>query len=527
MSDNFNDQFNEWMNSEAEKKTKSDDGNIIVNEAYDDTDDNTDEEDGMVEQVSSDLFGLFEAGEANDTNVTNTTNEIDITDEKQDEKDNDPDNDEDIEERIKKTSFVKLRDGKKVPRLKKNMVLAMIVGGIFAFLFVINIFLQKSDEKKQYFEEYGNYVSTGNDFQIDDIMRKSRFTDDDDIESIESAEFYLRTPPSYEPVIANKAIPSSTGPVQQGYNPAGTNYSDSEQMAIKAQIGKEGGYGFAPIPASYSYQDQTDYFNYRMEGQIPSRDEYTRQRIDELAKLTQINGNDGQINADRVNNGQYSEAGKYSQVNTQAGSGLVYFDDNCLFPGTIIHAILVSRIDTDYPGPIHARVTENVYDSMTGKKLLIPQGSILQGSYSSSSVGVSKVQIAWESMVVNYAGIAYQVSLGGMAGVDKRGRSGISGMLDDHYFEWLKAAGIVTLFTMLNSEIAYQTAGQTNQQLRELMDINQGIVGSIGNRLMERAMNIQPTVRVANGTSVSVSVNTPLTLRAFPAIQAEEKYIRR
>jgi type IV secretion system protein VirB10 len=164
---------------------------------------------------------------------------------------------------------------------------------------------------------------------------------------------------------------------------------------------------------------------------------------------------------------------------------------------------------------------------MTGRNLLIPQGTILQGNYSSSSVGVSKVQIAWESMVVNYGGIAYQVSLGGMAGVDKRGRVGISGWLDDHYFEWLKAAGIVTLFTMLNSEITYQTKEQPNEQLRELMDINQGIVGSLGDRIMERALNIQPTVRVANGKPVSVLVNTPLTLRKFPAIQAEEKYIRR
>jgi type IV secretion system protein VirB10 len=206
---------------------------------------------------------------------------------------------------------------------------------------------------------------------------------------------------------------------------------------------------------------------------------------------------------------------------------LQYLDDECLFPGTIIHAILVSRIDTDYPGPIHARVTENVYDSMTGKHLLIPQGTILQGNYSSSSIGVSKVQIAWESMVVNYNGVAYQVSLGGMAGVDKRGRAGIAGTLDDHYFEWLKAAGIISLFTALNSEITYQTQGQFSPQIRELMDINQGMINRIGDRLIERALDIQPTVRVRNGTAVSVSVNTVVNLRPFPAIRAEEKWIRK
>jgi type IV secretion system protein VirB10 len=130
-------------------------------------------------------------------------------------------------------------------------------------------------------------------------------------------------------------------------------------------------------------------------------------------------------------------------------------------------------------------------------------------------------------MVVNYDGVAYQTALGGMAGVDKRGRAGIAGTLDDHYFEWLKAAGVISLFTMLNSEIAYQTQGQTSAQMRELMDINQGVVNRIGDRLIERALDIQPTVRVRNGTAVSVSVNTVVNLRPFPAIRAEEKWIRK
>jgi type IV secretion system protein VirB10 len=244
--------------------------------------------------------------------------------------------------------------------------------------------------------------------------------------------------------------------------------------------------------------------------------------MDEITRLTQASG--GVPGRD---NTRYSEAGKYNPHNSPQRLEAAYLNDDCLFPGTIIHAVLISRIDTDYPGPIHARVTENVYDSMTGKNLLIPQGTVLQGNYSSSSIGVSKVQIAWESMVINYGGTAYQVSLGGMAGVDKRGRAGIAGTLDDHYFEWLKAAGAISFFTLLNSEIMYQTNGQSNPQIRELMDINQGIVNRIGDRLIERALDIQPTVRVANGTAVSVSVNTAVHLKPFPAIPAEEKWIRK
>jgi type IV secretion system protein VirB10 len=234
----------------------------------------------------------------------------------------------------------------------------------------------------------------------------------------------------------------------------------------------------------------------------------------------------GAQGVDTVNNGRFTQAGNYNPDN-QRGDGFTFLGDDVLFPGTIIHAVLVSRIDTDYPGPIHARVTENVYDSKTGRNLLIPQGSILQGNYSSSSIGVAKVQIAWNDLIVNYDNVAYQVSLGGMAGVDRRGRAGIAGTIDDHYFEWLKAAGIMSIFTTINNEITYSTRSQTNATTRELIDQNQAILNQVGNRLMERAFDIQPTVRVRNGKEVSVSVNTVVRLRPFEAIKAEARYVRR
>jgi len=58
------------------------------------------------------------------------------------------------------------------------------------------------------------------------------------------------------------------------------------------------------------------------------------------------------------------------------------------------------------------------------------------------------------------------------------------------------------------------------------MDVNQGIVNQLGNRIMDRALNIQPSVKVPNGKAVSVSVNVPLSLRPFKAFKAEQKWIR-
>jgi len=424
----------------------------------------------------------------------------------------------------KKISFAELRQKRKVPRLKKSMVLAMITGGVFAFLIIINLFLSKKEEQKKYFDEQRNNVAVGSDFSLGDLEKKVRQAEFERAGVLENDNFYFKTPPPYTPLPPEKTVPAPSGRNNPPSPKGSLNYSDSDLLAIKAQIGKEGGYGPELRSASYNPiepmpPDTAGYY-------FQTRDEYTRQRIDDIAKLTQMTTNGNASNSANSDT-RYSDAGRYNPNNDLRGANATYLNDDCLFPGTIIHAILVSRIDTDYPGPIHARVTENIYDSMSGKNLLIPQGTILQGNYSSSSIGVSKVQIAWESMVVNYRGVGYQVSLGGMAGVDKRGRAGIAGTLDDHYFEWLKAAGIISLFTMLNSEISYQTRGQTSPQIRELMDINQGIVNQFGDKLIERTLDIQPTVRVANGTAVSVSVNTIVNLRPFPAIKAEEKWVRK
>jgi len=459
MAENYNDKFEEWKNS------------------------------GKIEQVPKDTFAVMEA---------------------QTQAQDKPDNG------TKKASFAELRQGRKVPRLKKSMVLTIMTGGVFVFLMLVNLIVQKQkNEEKKYFDEQKNAVAVGSEFSLGDLEKRARHSEIEQVEVISSDEHYFKSPPAYAPIPAERAAPQSSG----GYpRPAASGgYSESDLLAVKARIGKDGGYGIA-WNASYTPQGS----HTPQEGityPIPTREDYTRQRVDDITRLVQMTNNESDT--------RYTDAGKYNPNNPPRGTDAALLNDACLFPGAIIHAILVSRIDTDYPGPIHARVIENVYDSKTGKNLLIPQGTILQGNYSSSSIGVSKTQIAWESMVVNYQGVAYQISLGGMAGVDKRGRSGIAGTLDDHYFEWLKAAGIVSLFTILNSEISYQTRNQSNAQIRELMDINQGIVNQLGNKLIERALDIQPTVRVANGTAVSVSVNTVVNLRPFPAIRAEERWVRK
>jgi len=254
-----------------------------------------------------------------------------------------------------------------------------------------------------------------------------------------------------------------------------------------------------------------------------SQDEYTAKA---LQNIKQLSGNTQGQDIDRLNNGRFTDNGAYNKNNADGGN-IKMLPKNTLFVGTIISASLISEINTDYPANITARVTQNVYDSETGKILLIPQGSILQGDYSSSAIGIAKVQIAWTSLTVSRNGISYMVSLGGMAGVDKRGRAGIKGTLDDHLFEYFKAAGIMSMFTVINSVMTTYNKTQKKQVLNDVVNDSNSIVEKIGDKLVSRALDIQPTVSVPNGERVNVMVNTPLTLIPFDSFTPKERYVRK
>ena len=201
--------------------------------------------------------------------------------------------------------------------------------------------------------------------------------------------------------------------------------------------------------------------------------------------------------------------------------------ENSIYPGTIIHAVMVSGINTDYPGAITARVLNNVYDSKTGKNLLIPSGTILRGSYSSASIGISRTQIAWTEMIINRDGLDYLITLGSMAGVDRKGYSGIKGTLNDHYFSYIRAMGLSSLFTVLNQNVYKYSNAQKSAAKRELIAENQDLVNGLTDKLLDRALEIEPTITISPGTLVSVDVDKIITLVPFNQDVPKQRYTRK
>src|SRR6202012_2272032 len=111
--------------------------------------------------------------------------------------------------------------------------------------------------------------------------------------------------------------------------------------------------------------------------------------------------------------------------------------------GTVIPAALITGVRSDLPGQITAQVTENVYDSPTGRARLIPQGARLVGAYDSQvAFGQSRVLLVWTRLIMPNG---RSIVLGRPQGTDQGGYSGREDEVDNHWLELAKAAMLSTV----------------------------------------------------------------------------------
>jgi type IV secretion system protein VirB10 len=166
-----------------------------------------------------------------------------------------------------------------------------------------------------------------------------------------------------------------------------------------------------------------------------------------------------------------------------------------------------------------------VYDSKTGKSLLIPQGTILIASYNSSvSFAQSRVQIVWNTLI---RPDGFSVDLGGMNAVDGEGYSGVKGRYSENLFQYAKAMGIVSLFSILNGQVSQTLDAANNTRYQDMIAANQNVVNQLGARIIDKALDIQPTITVKNGAAINVMLNKHLQLPPVDDYEVTAKYVRR
>ena len=184
-----------------------------------------------------------------------------------------------------------------------------------------------------------------------------------------------------------------------------------------------------------------------------------------------------------------------------------------LSEGTLIHAILLSEINTDLPGPILARVSHNIWDSRTGQTLLIPQNSKLIGEYNSSvGHGQTRAQIMWTRIIYPNQ---QSVDLGSMIGADKKGTSGAPGIVDNHYDKVVLA---LLLSTTLNASVR-MTQGKYDKNASSIgEDFGNSLAqetSRFGSRVADKMLSIKPTITVPIGERLNVFVEQDLHLKPY------------
>ena len=178
--------------------------------------------------------------------------------------------------------------------------------------------------------------------------------------------------------------------------------------------------------------------------------------------------------------------------------------------GTVIPGALVSGIRSDLPGQVTAQVTETVYDSPTGRFLLIPQGSRLIGQYDSQvAFGQSRVLLVWTRLILPNG---RSIVLERQPGADAAGMSGLEDDVDYHWGAIFKAALVSTLLSV-GSEAG--TSGSGNDLTQAIRRGASESVNQAGQQIVGRNLNIQPTLTIRPGDPVRVIVNRDLVLEPY------------
>ena len=181
--------------------------------------------------------------------------------------------------------------------------------------------------------------------------------------------------------------------------------------------------------------------------------------------------------------------------------------------GTVVAGALVTGIKSDLPGDVIATVTEPVYDTATGRFLLIPQGSRILGRYNSQvSYGQSRVQVVWNRIILPDTS---SLTLDNLAGTDPAGYAGLEDGVNWHW-DRIFAGAVLTTLLGVGAELAAPENRQDGDRIIIAgRDSAQDSINQVGQEMTRRNLNIQPTLTERPGLPVRIIVNRDLVLRPY------------
>ena len=167
--------------------------------------------------------------------------------------------------------------------------------------------------------------------------------------------------------------------------------------------------------------------------------------------------------------------------------------------GTLLPCVLISGLNSDLPGNMIAQVSENVWDTATGRYLLIPRGSRLIGTYDNQiSYGQSRVLVMWSRLIFPDGS---SLVLDNLKGADQSGYSGFKGQVNRHWGSIISSALFVSLLGA-GVELAAPTDNgnrDTNDPRSILAENAASAVAEAIAQIIQREANRQPTIKIKPG----------------------------
>lgn len=181
--------------------------------------------------------------------------------------------------------------------------------------------------------------------------------------------------------------------------------------------------------------------------------------------------------------------------------------------GSVIPAALITGIRSDLPGQITAQVTQHIYDSPTGSILLIPQGTRIIGEYDNGvTFGQRRVLLVWNRLIFPNG---RSIVLERQPGADTAGYAGLEDGVDYHWWDLLQAAGLSTLLAV-GAELTMDDEDRLIQAIRSGA---QDTINDAGQQLVQRQVQVAPTLTIRPGFPVRVIVTRDLVLEPYGVAQ--------
>jgi type IV secretion system protein VirB10 len=180
-----------------------------------------------------------------------------------------------------------------------------------------------------------------------------------------------------------------------------------------------------------------------------------------------------------------------------------------LMAGTVIPATLLTGVNSDLPGQVIAQVTRPVYDTVTGQTELIPQGARVIGRYDSViAFGQSRALLVWTRIIMPDGA---SIRIDNLAGTDARGYAGLEDKVDYHSWRLLQGVALSTLLGV-GSELASDDEGDIARALRRSAQTG---ANQAGQDLVQRNLDVQPTITIRPGWRLAIIVNKDIILKPY------------